>query len=297
MDYTSFKYNSIFNKIKPFRGYLDEVPHDWLNRFRNVTDLHNVEDKKRLVCARLLMKGNAAIWYLAHKQQIKTYADFEDQFLRRFADDSWYIANALLGRYQYNNETVRVYANRILHLHDRLQMIEAPLPECVLTIHFLNGLLPKLKEKVMSRRPKNLQDAIDDAVFLEQCMNSDARARQPFSQIPCQPPQPVPQPQATPAGRTLTPGPAPATAPKVTGRSTILRVPDTSMDPVNQLLSLPMKFSVEGYIKHCSEANFNKTLSGLRRVRKDRSAPSIIYTMASAPNGDSRFHLTLLAYL
>jgi hypothetical protein len=81
MDY--FRCNSVFKMTKPFTGCSDEVPNDWLDRYRNVTDLHNLGDKERLVCARLLMKGNAAIWYSAHKQQIKTYADFEDQFLRR----------------------------------------------------------------------------------------------------------------------------------------------------------------------------------------------------------------------
>ena len=553
MNSTSFRGNSIFNMIEPFRGNSDEVPNDWLDRFRDATDLHNLEDNERLVCARLLMKGNAANWYSAHKQQIKTYADFEDQFLGRFADDSLSIANALFGRFQYNNETVRVYADSILNLHDRLQRTEAPLPECVLTNHFVSGLMPDLKEKVMYRRPKNLQDAIDDAVFLEQCMNNDARfsqnpsqppnnyqqqskppyqknnnrpynqnnnsnnrqqnalpptghnkeywgqnrplannqpskdpkddiiidlskkladlriefsqadprlpmhqnfvqmndgeeepvpskpapkidpntiaelqshymalynayapapqpresfaclnylqaehentsnlplldnpavnnclselkqliesaariirsneghtaytteydiyaekrkteaneddwikrrrpnnvgqdafdpneaTRQPPRQSPPQPPppppqpqpppqtqpqpqpppqQPAPQPQAAPTGRTRAPGPAPTTAPRATGRSTILRVPTTSMDPFDQLLSLPMRFSVEGYIKHCSEASFNKTLTGLRRVREDRSAPSVNYTIAAASNGDSRFHTSLPA--
>ncbi len=182
MNSSPFRGNSLFNMIEPFRGNADDVPTDWLDRFRDVTDLQNLDDREKLVCARLLMKGNAANWYSAHKHKISSLAEFEAQFLGRFADDSLSIANALFGRFQNNNESVRVYADSILNLHDRLQMAENPLPECVLTNHFVNGLSPDLKEKVMSRRPKNLQDAIEDAVFLEQCLNNDARARRPFSQ-------------------------------------------------------------------------------------------------------------------
>ena len=170
--------------LEAFRGNPEELPNDWLDRFKDVTDLQNLDDREKLVCARLMMKGNAANWYSAHKQQITTFAEFESHFLSRFADDSLSIANALFGRFQHNNENVRVYADSIFNLHDRLQLAEKPLPECVLTNHFVNGMQQDLREKVMSRRPKNLQDAIDDAVFLEQCLNNEARARRPFSQHP-----------------------------------------------------------------------------------------------------------------
>ena len=40
-----------------------------------------------------------------------------------------------------------------------------------------------------------------------------------------------------------------------------VRVPTSSMDPFYQPMSLPMRFSVEGYIKHCSDAKLHKTIN------------------------------------
>ena len=58
------------------------------------------------------------------------------------------------------------------------------------------------------------------------------------------------------------------------------------MDPFDQLMSLPMKFSVEGFIKNCSEENFRKTLRGIQNVRNTGTAPSVNFAIKP---GESKF--------
>lgn len=137
---SSFKSNGLLGIIESFRGHPDEVPNEWLDRFNDVADLQIKDDREKLVCARLMMKGNAANRYSAHWMSICTWADFESHFLSCFAENGLSIANALFGRFQNNNETARVYADSILNMHDRLQLVENPLPQCVLTNQFINGL-------------------------------------------------------------------------------------------------------------------------------------------------------------
>lgn len=307
------KIPGLLNMLKLFHGNPKELPKHWLDRLKSITDKHGLVAKEKLLCARLLLQGKAAIWYSAHKKSFSCWDDFQSQFLRRFAINGQAAASALLGRFQYENEPVGVYAASIHYLHDSLlQSAEKPVPDCFLKTLFINGLHPNLREKVMFRRPKTLQDAVGDAVFFEQCLHGEQHVRQPFSNTQCPPvksnyfgkqpsypktkykrranvappplprPQPQPQPPPAPHARpqaapTSAPhgpatGPASSAAPRATGRSHMLKVATTSMDPFDQLMSLPMRsgLSLEGYIKTCSDATFQEMVHPFNRLREDR---------------------------
>ena len=173
---------SITNLLKPFKGTPDEVAYEWLDRFNDIAEMQEFQEKEKLIFARHLMEGSAANWYSAHKRRITCWPEFESQFLGRFAHDGLSIANAFFARYQLPNESVKAFADNLLGLHDRLQLTEGgAMPECVLKNQFINGLHHDLREKVLARRPKCLEDAIDDAVYAERNAN-DSRTQLPLSQ-------------------------------------------------------------------------------------------------------------------
>ncbi|BDA48963.1 hypothetical protein COCOBI_13-0730 [Coccomyxa sp. Obi] len=360
------KIPDLLKKMKPFYGEPEELPKHWLDMFNSIADKQGLGAKEKLFCARLLLRGNASIWYSVHKKSISCWDEFHSQFLGRFGLDGMAAASAFLHRFQYDNEPVGVYADSLHYLHDcLLQPDEKPMPDCLFKNHFITGLHPELREKVLFSRPKNLQDAIGDAVYFEQCLRDEQRNRRhsphiqgppikincpgnqpfypkttepnnyrpsnvpppppppprpqpqprparPFSQtqgpavktncpgkqpfypktikpnnnrpanVPPPPPPPRPQPQpqpqpaphaqpqATPTGVPRVPatGPAPSAAPRGTGGSYILNVPTTSMEHVDQIMSLPVCISVEGYIKICSEANFQKMINKMKMLRE-----------------------------
>lgn len=53
-----------------------------------------------------------------------------------------------------------------------------------------------------------------------------------------------------------------------------------------------MRFSVEGYIKNCSEENFNKTIRGIKKLREDGTPPSVNFAISP---GETKFHTALPA--
>ena len=131
-----------------------------------------MHDAKRLIYARSHLEGQAYRWYSAHKSKIKTWSDFERLFLDRFAAKANSIATLLSQRVQLPGEPVQAYADGFLNLHDRLRIVDGPLPDSMQTNKFIGGLHHALREKVLSRGPLTVEDALSDAVYCENYMGA-----------------------------------------------------------------------------------------------------------------------------
>lgn len=78
---------------------------------------------------------------------------------------------------------MQAYAGEFLNLHDHLRIIDVRLPELMLTNQFIGGLHHVLREKVLSRKPMKVEDALNDAVYCENYMgafNMDNHLRRPM---------------------------------------------------------------------------------------------------------------------
>ena len=151
-------------KIEAFSGLQFENAENWLNRFQALAKLNDWKEEQTIVAFRLSLTGPAEVWYDAlqnHDPEDKAvpskhdlqaiYQAFKDKYINT---SSWLKETQLSRRKQGRGETVEAYAAAL-----RQQMAQLKKTPREMLTQFVLGLRDDIKEKVIVRDPKDLDDA------------------------------------------------------------------------------------------------------------------------------------------
>ncbi|KAK9829181.1 hypothetical protein WJX72_004350 [[Myrmecia] bisecta] len=150
--------------IEKFQGLPGDYPQVWLDGLNDNAELYHWDDSYTLKLARAHMAGTAYTWLSANRRKLTNWDSFEQLFLERFGDDDVATAALISTRSQYRDESVNDYSDSLQALFDRVESYGEIVPTSLQVVLFTRGLRPDIKEKVLARRPQNLQAAISEAV-------------------------------------------------------------------------------------------------------------------------------------
>ena len=152
--------------VKPFNDsiYPDDA-HNWIADLHYATESLGFCDAQKMQYAHLLLEGRAATWYTAHKYQIRSFSEFEDLFIERFAP-------ACSSLYQYRDETVQDYTSRAYDFIDFIDSQHGPILESTAVNHYIQGLHPYIGQEVQTHDISSMDSAVDCAIYYE-CLDSE----------------------------------------------------------------------------------------------------------------------------
>ena len=163
--------------LRPFYDstYPDDA-HDWIADLHCATDSLGFCDAQKMQYAHLLLEGRAATWYRAHKYKIRSFAEFQDLFIERFAP-------ACSSLYQYRDESVQKYTSRAYDFIDFIDSQYGPISESTAVQHYIQGLHPYINREVQTHHICSMDSAVDCALYYE-CLDSEEE--QDYRQDYCQ---------------------------------------------------------------------------------------------------------------
>ena len=151
-------------KIEPFSGLNFENAENWLKRFQALARLQGWTEAQQLEAFRLCLTGPAEVWYEAlpttepdgdekpHRKDLTAaFAAFQEKWVNT---SSWLKESQLHQRRQGPTETVEVYAATM-----RQKMAQLKKSESEMLALFVHGLREEIKQQVILRDPKDLDDA------------------------------------------------------------------------------------------------------------------------------------------
>eukprot|EP00198_Chlamydomonas_reinhardtii_P003455 XP_001692791.1 predicted protein [Chlamydomonas reinhardtii] len=143
----------------------DDCARQWLARLDRAKRMYGWTDDQTLDVAVCRLGDSAATWYSGVENSITTWAQFQITFQERFEANQEELYNLLARCQQRRREPVREYADRFRDLASQLSLNTS---DPVHTFSFLRGLQPDIYDQVFLLRPKTLEEAIHDAIYIEE---------------------------------------------------------------------------------------------------------------------------------
>lgn len=148
-----------------FTGSSQEDPHEFLRTFELWSTFNNFDEKSAISTFQLLLRGPAATWFKTiPKSAITNFQDVSKRFISRYTvlDKPWNEIGLLWGTRQLHNQTVHDYISHVQFKADRLQLSADTVFQIV-----LHGLLPGVKNCVLQKNVKNIDDLLQTATLFE----------------------------------------------------------------------------------------------------------------------------------
>ena len=163
-----------------FNGNVEDDFIKWFRRFDLYYSLLGYNKNMKCKLFGLYMKHNAETYYWDLDEQIvKDYESLVSVFTKHFAEKAdFFLENKLLNRKQLPTESVHDYACHINELCSKLKIKKQNR-----MFYFVQGLHEKLKTFVLSKRAKDIEDAIDLAKLYKQIENFNTK-KDNTNQIP-----------------------------------------------------------------------------------------------------------------
>ncbi len=155
---TAGRYPSM--KLEHFYGRYSEDADAWLASFETMARIYRWNDGMKVDVFQFHLKGTALNWLLS--RNAASWAELKAAFESRFCDNYDASFSRLNSRQQGAQESVESYAESMQVLFRRLE-----LPARMQLRYFLNGLAHIYQDRVISRRPESLAQAIDEALYFE----------------------------------------------------------------------------------------------------------------------------------
>lgn len=144
----------------------DDSARQWLTRLERASRMYGWTDEQTLDVAVCRLGDTAAKWYSGVETTINTWDLFKETFLERFDVDKEELYNLLSSCCQERWESVREYADRFRDLASQLSINLNQDP--TYTYNFLHGLLPAVYDMVYLMKPRTLDAAIRDAIYIDE---------------------------------------------------------------------------------------------------------------------------------
>ena len=149
-------------KIDEFHAREGEDITMWLRRWTILKATKNWQDTEAISNAVLNLGQSPFQWYIMHASHITQWEDFYQAILTRYGEDEQTLMLRLQHRNQQENESVQSYADGIT-----LLFMQTGFPASAQRDIFLHNLKASLRRRAINTCPKDLQDAIKKATFLE----------------------------------------------------------------------------------------------------------------------------------
>lgn len=150
--------------LEPFSGSPKEDAERWYRRFEDYAQFKGLNTAKKLAAFALLLKGPAADWFYAgHENQ--DLDQLKTDFLKRFqtSKPQWTRVAEIFRQDQRMEQSVLEYITQMQKLAARVS-----LPEEHLFHAITRGLIPSIREHMLLKEVKNLQELIAAAPAAEQ---------------------------------------------------------------------------------------------------------------------------------
>lgn len=134
---------------------------DWLNTIDRLGRVFGWDGHMKLDIAKCRLSCKARTW--ERGLDLKTWKAFRGALLDRFGISNCALHAQLSYCHQHDDQSVRSYSDRFLHLLYRLNII----PGTMQMYGFLRGLHPWIYSQVYLMQPVDLHEAIDCAVYVE----------------------------------------------------------------------------------------------------------------------------------
>ena len=142
----------------------------FLKGFDRVAAFYEWTDKGKALVLPLQLEGNASAWFNdTFESSAKTYDEFANALRDRFNSPTtkWILWQKLNGRKQLPTETVHEYASDLWRISQRLELSSSGHLH-----HFVEGLLPNLREFVFLKCPGTVEEAEELAKLKEAVMST-----------------------------------------------------------------------------------------------------------------------------
>lgn len=156
---TETKSASSLGRMPTFSGVGNDA-QEFIEQFQFYANFCKWNEKERFSAFPLALTGNARIWFFTLDQKYSTFDDLIRVFRNRFLSktDEWVLRRELSERKQRMNESVMDFSVDIVK---RCQRLAIPKTE---QLHmFIQALLPELRDFVILREPKTLEEAVNIA--------------------------------------------------------------------------------------------------------------------------------------
>ena len=150
---------SALGHMPNFSGQENDA-REFLDQFEYYANFCKWSDKEKLAAIPLALIGSAKAWLFTLTESYSTYDEFMFLFKKRFLSqtDNWVLRRELSTRTQKPGERVLDYSTDVIKRCRRLN-----LPDNEQMFKFIEGLLPDIRDFVILREPKSLDEAISHA--------------------------------------------------------------------------------------------------------------------------------------
>ena len=163
-----------------FTGNRDvDVVEGWFYRVENYFLMAAVAEDKKLSLATCFLEGDALTWYLANRDDIKTYGEFENQLRDYFLPSNYIpLMSAKFKKLaQSQFSSVADYANALKSMGQKLRKAGRVMEDGVREA-FINGLNANIRHYLILRRDTdNISMLIKSALALEESINMEKEKR------------------------------------------------------------------------------------------------------------------------
>lgn len=153
-----------------FQGLSQEDPYEFVRQFELWANFNNLDEKSAISAFQLLLRGPAATWFKSlAKSSITKFQELSKLFIARYTilDKPWNEIGSLWTTRQLANQNVHDYVANIQFKADRLQVNA----ETVFQIA-LHGLLPGVKNCVLQKNVKSIEELLQTASLYELATDS-----------------------------------------------------------------------------------------------------------------------------
>ena len=141
-----------------YYGLSSENAKDWLNRFQNFAALSGLEDEKKILTFRLLLKGAGSTWFdNLSDNDAKDFDTVVQKFKDTFMNQSknWINTHRLETRKLQPKETCEAYINEIVNIANQIDLTEKETTKAL-----IRGLPSTMRAQIIAFNPTTLDDTI-----------------------------------------------------------------------------------------------------------------------------------------
>ena len=181
-------------KIKEFKGDRDSIDvHHWLRHLEMLASSQGWSEATQICNACAALSGSACYWL--DSINITTWHDFKHQLIARFGENTDTVAQKLYNCKQRKEESVAQFTDRFRQLAAKLAVANSTMPATLLLNFFMQGLQHSIKHKLTIKHLRTLDEAIEDAKYLEETYSLNDSTTTFFTDTQITQPLPPPPPR------------------------------------------------------------------------------------------------------
>ncbi|KAL9577417.1 MAG: hypothetical protein Q9203_007469 [Teloschistes exilis] len=151
--------------IELYHGYPDEDISRWLISFEQLARLSRWDNQFMVDMCSLCLRGKAQEYFWSMRSRgVADYATVKHEMTARFGEIEMQLIAKLETRKQGISESVSDYADDMRRMFGKVQY-----PDVAQVHRFMHNLNDKYRDKVIDRMPRTLDEAIDSAIWFEDC--------------------------------------------------------------------------------------------------------------------------------